>query len=183
PTGLLAHPLAAGALLGGQVVGVGRGCEQGGRIGEQRLDPGGELAAPQPVHRIVARQAAQEQHRAVVVDDREIARRAEREPLGAGVLPGERVAHAVNSRRRRAPAPTRLSGLRPGGLTRGRARTDGSRSGAADWAPAGTSPRCPATSPRGRRSRRWSPSNTRTPSRPPPPARTPGWPPCASRRS
>jgi hypothetical protein len=81
-------------VVGSQAVGV---CVAGGEqypwVGDQTLVARADVEHPQGVHRIVAGRAAQEHDSLAVGRHRHVARRAEREPLGSGVLAREGVAH------------------------------------------------------------------------------------------
>ncbi len=58
--------------------------EQAGGVGKQPLRAGACLHYPQAAHRVIARPAAEEQHRRPVLGNGEVIRDAQREPLGTG---------------------------------------------------------------------------------------------------
>ena len=122
PAGLLADPLAAGALLRRQVLLAGD--VEVARVDEQVLLPGRDVEQPQAGHGVVAGAAAQQHHAAPVGRDRGPAGRTEGEPArgglaareaGRGIGGGGVDGHAAESAcchpldaRTRSPPPVRL---------------------------------------------------------------------------
>ena len=95
--GLLPAALAAGPLLGGQVLAAAVAARQLARVGDQPLDAARQLQRPQAVHRVGAAAAAQEHDPVAVGGDGDPARGAEGEPPGAGLPAREAVGHGDQS--------------------------------------------------------------------------------------
>ena len=132
PPALSPGPLAPGPLLGRQRLVVDH-AEQRQRIGDEPLVAGGHVEHPQAVDRIVAPSAAREHDALPVGRHDDVARLAEREALGPGVLAGEGVTHGA--------APYR-SVVHPGG------RRNHSRAPLVGATPTPTSPPIASTSSR-----------------------------------
>ena len=109
--GPLPGPLAAGPLLGRQVLGAV--AEQGGRVGDEPLGPRGQVEDPQPVDRVVAGGRAQEGHPGAVGPDLEPAWPPEREPRVRACRLGKEAPTGA-SQSRRPGRPRRRRGPRPG---------------------------------------------------------------------